>query len=114
MDIKLFIRKKAKGLRWLINVVPEGYKSRSTPGNRSWPPIFLSYINDIAENLLSIVRLFADDTSLACSSASIRDIEGILNQDLLVLSTWRKQWLVGFNPSKTEAILIPVKQNLFL
>ena len=65
----------------------------------------LVYINDIVENLLSIVRLFADDTSLTCSSASMRDIEGILNHDVLVLSTWREQWLVDFNLSKTEAII---------
>ena len=39
------------------------------------------YINDIVETLFSIVRLFADDTSLVCSSASIRDTEGILNYD---------------------------------
>ena len=58
------------------------------------------------ENLLSIVRLFADDTLLACSCAGMCDIEGILNYDLLVLSTWRKQWLVDFNPSKTEAIIV--------
>ena len=54
---------------------------------------------------MCIVRLLADDSSLACSSASMRDIEGILNHDLLVLSTWKKQWLVDFNPSKTEAII---------
>ena len=48
-----------------------------------WASIFFVYINDIVENLLSIVRLFADDTSLPCSSANIRDIEGILNHDLL-------------------------------
>ena len=55
------------------------------------PLFFLVYINDIVEKLLSIVRLFADDTSLSCSSASMCDIEDILNHDLLVLSTWRKQ-----------------------
>ena len=72
-------------LFWLINVVLEGYKSRSIPGNRSWPPIFfLGYI--LVENLLSIVRFVAEDTSLACSSASMRDIESILNHDLHVLA----------------------------
>ena len=66
---------------------------------------FFIYINDIVENVLSIVQLFADDTSLTCSSASIRDIEGILNHDMLELSTWRKQWLVDFNPRKKETII---------
>ena len=69
------------------------------------PLFFFVYIYDIVENLLSIVRLFADDTSLACSSANVRDIEGILNPDVLVFSIWRKQCLVDFNPSKTKAII---------
>ena len=69
---------------------PRIIKAGVPQGTVLGPLFFLVYINDIVENLLSIVRLFADDTSLACSSASIRDIEGILNHDLLVLSTWRK------------------------
>ena len=58
---------------------------------------------------LLIETIFAifdtDDTSLACSSENMPGIKGILNLDLLVLSTWRKQWLVDFHPSKTEAII---------
>ena len=84
---------------------PRVIKAGVPQGTVLGPLFFLVYIYDIVENLLSIVRLFADDTSLACSSASIRDIESILNYDLLVLSTWRKQWLVDFNLSKTEAII---------
>ena len=83
---------------------PRVIKAGVPQGTLLGPLFFLVYINDIVEYLLSIVRLFADDTSLACSSASIRDIEGIFNHDLLVLSTWRKQW-EDFNPSKTEAII---------
>ena len=36
-------------------------------------------MNDIADNLLSITRLFADDTSIASASSNFMDIEGILN-----------------------------------
>jgi hypothetical protein len=34
------------------------------------PLLFLLYVNDIADNLLSLIRLFADDTSLSYSSQS--------------------------------------------
>ena len=106
LDIGLFIRKKAKGFYWLINVVLKGYNSRNIPlGTVLGLLFFLVDINDIVEKLLSIVRLFTDDTSLACSSSNIHDTEGILNHDLLVLSTWRKQWLIDFYPSKSEAII---------
>ena len=69
------------------------------------PLFFLVYVNDIADNLISISRLFADDTSIACSVSNINDIEGILNHDLQSMSAWSMQWLVSFNPLKTEAIL---------
>ena len=40
------------------------------------PLIFLVYVNDIAENLLSLVRLFADDSFLFFSATNLKDIEG--------------------------------------
>lgn len=69
------------------------------------PLLFLIYVNDISEQLLSLTRLFADDSSLFVSASNLRDIEGILNHDLLIIAKWAIQWLVNFNPSKTEAIL---------
>ena len=41
--------------------------------------LFLVYVNDkhVVENLLSITRLSADDTSLAFTSSSLADLEGI-------------------------------------
>ena len=82
------------------------------------PLLFLIYINDIAESFLSLTRLFADDSSLYYSVSSIADIEGIINHDLQLLATWAKQWLIKFNPLKTEAVLFTLKQfeyypNLF-
>ena len=68
------------------------------------PLLFLIYVNDIAEHLVSLTRLFADDSSLFVSAASILDIEGILNHDLAIISDWAKSWLEKFNPCKTEAI----------
>ena len=69
------------------------------------PLLFLIYVNDIAEHLVSLTRLFADDSSLFVSAASILDIEGILNHDLAIISDWAISWLVKFNPCITEAIL---------
>ena len=65
------------------------------------------HINDIAESLLSLTRLFADDTcsSLLYSAATIKDIVGIINHDLCMLVSWAAQWLINFNPLKTEVML---------
>lgn len=75
------------------------------------PLLFLIYVNDISDSLLSLTRLFADDTSLFYSASSLNDIEGIVNHDLLVLSAWAKQWLITFNPLKTEAVLYTLKHS---
>ena len=76
------------------------------------PLLFLIYVNDIADSLLSLTRLFADDSSLFYSASSLDDIQGLINHDQILLSQWAKQWLVTFNPSKTEAILFTTINNI--
>ena len=68
------------------------------------------YINDIDEHLLSLTRLFADDSSLFYSAAHIDDIAGVINHDMQLLSIWARQWLVTFNPLKTEDFLLTLKR----
>ena len=72
------------------------------------------YVNDIADNLLSLVRLFADDSSLFFSASNLRDIEGVINHDLGLISAWAKKWLVDFNPIKTVAMLFTLRPLDFL
>ena len=76
--------------------------------------MFLVCINDIAKHLLSLTRLFADDSSLLYSAAHIADIAGIINHDLQLVTNWAKEWLVAFNPLKTEAVLFTLKKLDFL
>ncbi|PJE78200.1 hypothetical protein CI610_02867 [invertebrate metagenome] len=95
---KVFINNSFSSLSTIKAGVPQG----SILG----PLLFLIYINDIADFLESVSRLFADDTSLLVSSHSCQEIEQILNRDLEVLNTWAKTWLVTFNPNKTEMIFI--------
>ena len=73
------------------------------------PLLFLIYEYDISESLLSLTRLFADDNSLFYSASSLADIEGIIVHNLRLLVVWAKQWLIKFNPLKTEAILFTLK-----
>jgi hypothetical protein len=58
------------------------------------PLLFLLFINDIADDIQSLVRLFADDSSLIFSSTNPLEVEDRLNLDLQVLDNWAKQWLV--------------------
>jgi hypothetical protein len=46
------------------------------------PLLFILYINDITEDIQSLSRLFADDTSLSYSSSNINEIEERLNKPM--------------------------------
>ena len=52
------------------------------------PLLFVLYINDIADDLESLARVFADDASLSHSSTSTIDIETKINHDLEKLQGW--------------------------
>jgi hypothetical protein len=69
------------------------------------PLLFLIYINDIGEKLLSLSRLFAGDTSFGYSSQNVVEIENVINYDLCELNTWSTKWLMPFNSDKTEIML---------
>ncbi|MCG8078294.1 MAG: hypothetical protein JAY75_18895, partial [Candidatus Thiodiazotropha taylori] len=75
------------------------------------PLLFLLYINDIVTEIGSNIRLFADDTSLFIIVEHPNTAAAILNSDLEKISQWAKSWLVKFNPSKTESLLISRKVN---
>jgi hypothetical protein len=58
------------------------------------PLLFILYINDITEDIQSLSRLFADDTSLSYSSSKINEIEQRLNSDITKIYNWPTNWLV--------------------
>ena len=62
--------------------------------------LFILYINDITEDIQSLSRLFADDTSLSYSSSNINEIEQRLNSDMIKIYNLSTIWLVDFNPPK--------------
>ena len=84
------------------------------------PLLFLLYINDIVKNIGSNIRLFADDTSLFIIVDNPTTAALCLNSDLEKLSRWAAIWLVTFNPSKNESLLIsrkinkPIHPNLYM
>jgi hypothetical protein len=75
------------------------------------PFLFIVYINDIADSLNCVTRLFADDTSLGISSSDNLIIKSKLNQNLENIKKWADTWLITFNPNKTEAIYFTLKRS---
>ena len=66
------------------------------------PLLFLVYINDIVDEIGTNIRLFADDTSLYMIVEDPNSAADLMNVDSSKIHTWAKQWLVNFNPNKTE------------
>ena len=75
------------------------------------PLLFLLYINDIVTDIGSNIRLFADDTSLYIVVDNPVEAANCLNNDLDKITQWAARWLVSFNPTKTESIIISRKLN---
>ena len=69
------------------------------------PLLFLLYINDIADEIQGLTRLFADDTSVGNTSSNTLSIVTKTNLDLSKIRNWAKTWLVKFNPNKTDIVI---------
>ena len=60
------------------------------------PLPFLIYINDIVNNIQSVIKLSADDTSLSLALSRAEK----LNHDLEKINEWAKKMKVRFNEQK--------------
>ena len=76
------------------------------------PLIFLVYINDLADQVESNIRLYADDASLYITYQNPDEAAIILNEDLERVQTWAEKWLMTFNPNKTEALTFSRKHQI--
>ena len=74
-------------------------------GNSAEPIAFLFYINDLASNITSQVRLFADDCLLYTATEANKTSPS-LQKDLKQLERWQDDWLMSFNPSKCVTMTI--------
>ena len=62
------------------------------------PLFFLIYINDLSDDLVSTIKLFADDTSLFSVVHDSNISANELNNDLQKISEWAYKWKMSFNP----------------
>ena len=74
--------------------------------------LFLIYTNDLSVDLISTVKLFADDTSLFFIAHDRNTSANELNKDLQIISEWACQWKMSFNPNQNkqaQEVILPRK-----
>ena len=111
--------------RWLW-VVLDGKSSQEYPVNAGvpqgsilGPTLFLLYINDLPDDVICNIAIYADDTTLysKCSQASDLwqqlELASELESDLQDTVDWGRKWLVDFNAGKTQLVSSGQSKNTF-
>ena len=105
-------------------MVVDGKSSREYPVNVGGPQgsilghtLFVLYINDLLDNVIFDIAIYADDTTLysKCDQASDLwqqlELASELESDLRVTVNWGRKWLVDFNVGKTQLVLFDQSNN---
>ena len=66
------------------------------------PLLFLIYINDLPDNLVSVTKLFADDASIFSTVGDVNKSSTELNLDLQKINKWAFEWKMAFNPDPNK------------
>ena len=81
------------------------------------PTLFLLYINDLPDDVICDIAIYADDTTLysKCDQASDLwqqlELASELESDLRDIVDWGKKWLVYFNAGKTQLVSFDRSNN---
>ena len=107
------------GLRRL-RVVRDGKSSQEYPVNVGVPQrsilaprLFLLYINDLPDDVICDIAIYADDTTLysKCHQASDLWQQLEIESDLQDTVDWGKKWLVNFNAGTTQLVSFDRSNN---
>ena len=81
------------------------------------PTLFLLYINDLPDDVVCNIAIYADDTTLYSNCDQASDLWQQLElasereSDLWYTVEWGKRWLVDFNAGRTQLVLFDWSNN---
>ena len=104
-----------------LRVVLDGKSSQEYPVNAGvpqgsilGPTLFLLYFNDLPDNVICDIAIYANDTTL-CDRASDLwqqlELASELESDLGDTVDWGKKWLIDFNTGKTQLVSFDRSNN---
>ena len=91
--------------------------ARIPQGSILGPILFLLYINDLPDDVICDIAIYADDTTLysKCDRPSDPwqqlELTSELESDLRDIVDWGKKWLVDFNAGKTQLVSFDRSNN---
>ena len=107
-----------------LRVVLDGKSSQEYPVNAGvpqWsilgPTLFLLYINDLPDDVICNIAIYADDTTLysKCNQASDLwqqlELASEPESDVRDTVNWGRKWLVDFNAEKTQLVSFDRSKN---
>ena len=107
-----------------LQVVVDGKSSQEYPVNAGvpqgsilGPTLFLLYINDLPDDVICNIAIYADDTTLysKCDQASDLwqqlELASELESDLQDTLDWGRKWFIDFNAGKTQLVSFDRSKN---
>ena len=107
-----------------LPVVLDGKSSQEYPVNTGvpqgsilGPTLFLLYINNLPDDVICDIAIYADDTTLFSRCDRVSDLwqqlelASELESDLRDTVDWGKKWLVDFNAGNTQLVLFDWSNN---
>ena len=107
-----------------LRVVLDGKSSQEYPVNAGvpqgsilGPTLFLLYINDLPDDVICTIAIYADDTTLYSKYDQASDLwqqlelASELESDLRDTVDWGRKWLVDFNAGKTQLVSFGRSKN---
>ena len=70
-----------------------------------------TYINDLPDGIMSICKIFADDTSLFSKIIDTRNSQNTLNSDLEIIKNCAYRWKIQLNPDPKKQMRLSFLRN---